>query len=163
VNAQPAGDDHGETLIEVLMAVVIMGIAVVSIIAGIGTAIVVSDIHHKQATAGAAVRDYAEALENSVAASPSGYSAAACGNPSLYAVYTPPSGYTATVLGVRDWNDSAADPSTWAWEPAGTCVDHGVQKVSLRVASTDSRATETLDVIIRRPCRQADWLANPCS
>jgi type II secretory pathway pseudopilin PulG len=61
-------DDRGETLIELIVALAIMGITVVAIVSGIATGIVMSDIHRKQATAGAVVRQYAEAIENDVAA-----------------------------------------------------------------------------------------------
>src|SRR5215510_16442827 len=61
-------DDRGETLIELLVTVVLLGTAVVAIVAALGTAIRVSDIHRKQANGGAYVRAYAEALETYVAA-----------------------------------------------------------------------------------------------
>ena len=45
-----------------------MGIAVVAVIAGIGTGILVSDIHRKEATAGAVAHAYAESVARGVAA-----------------------------------------------------------------------------------------------
>ena len=46
------------------------------------------------------------------------------------------------------WNGSAF---------VSTCsADAGVQKLSLLVTSTDNRAKESLNVIIRMPCRAAD-------
>jgi type II secretory pathway pseudopilin PulG len=65
---QRLGDERGESLLEVLIAVAIMGVAVVAIMAGLTTSVLMSDIHRKQSTAGAYVRDFAEATENSVAA-----------------------------------------------------------------------------------------------
>ena len=67
MNLPPGRRDAGESLIELLIAVAIMGIAVVAVVGLITTGIVMSDIHHKQAIAGAYVRDYAEYVENFVA------------------------------------------------------------------------------------------------
>jgi hypothetical protein len=50
-------NDRGETLLEVLIAVVIIGVAIVAIIGGLVTSVLMSDVHRKQATAGSAVRD----------------------------------------------------------------------------------------------------------
>ncbi|MDQ1740524.1 MAG: hypothetical protein QOE53_2176, partial [Pseudonocardiales bacterium] len=55
--------DRGETLLELLIALAIMSIAVVAIVGGLVAGIAMSDIHRKQSTAGAAVRDYAENVE----------------------------------------------------------------------------------------------------
>jgi type II secretory pathway pseudopilin PulG len=141
-------DDRGESLLELLVAVTIMGIAVVAVVGGIGTGILMSDIHRKQATAGAYVRDYAEAVEKAVAASPSGY-VANCA-PNYAASFTPPGGYTAQITAVSFWNGSSF-PTT-----CDASADVGVQQVSLRVQSGDGRAAETLSVVIRRPCRSTD-------
>jgi type II secretory pathway pseudopilin PulG len=147
-------DETGETLVELVIATAILGTAVVALVGGIGTSIVMSDIHRKEAVAGAVVRTYAESIEASVAATPTGYSA--CAKPSSYALpatFTAQKDYAAQVTAVLFWNVKAGafvsrcDP------------DSGVQKVSLAVSSTDSEATEILDVIIRNPCRTTD---KPC-
>ena len=140
--------ERGETLIEVLVAVIILSTAIVALVGGIALAVRVSDIHRKQATAGAAVRAFAEVLETRVAATPTGYVDTTCATPASYTgIYTAPSGYTAEVTAVKFWSGSAF---------VATCPDKGVQLVSLRVASNDGRASETLDVVLRKPCRTAD-------
>lgn len=138
--------DAGETLIEVLAATVILGIAAVAMVGGIATSIMMSDIHRKQASAGAYVRDFAETLENGIAAPSSKYTTGPGASVAYKALYTPPgSGYTASVTKVACWNGS-----TFAAEP---CTDTGSQEVSLRVASSDGRAAESLDILVRVPCR----------
>lgn len=144
--------DRGETLVELLVTLSIMGIAVVALVGGIAASIRMSDIHRKQAAAGAFVRAYAEALETSVAAHPSGYDLV-CTGATTYgsgAIFTPsdPS-YAASVNGVAYWNGTTF---------VATCTpgsDPGVQRVSLQVSSADGRAVEKLDVVLRRPCRPA--------
>jgi hypothetical protein len=140
-------DDRGESLIESILAIAIMGTTLVAIIGGLATSILMSDIHRKQATAGALVREYAEAVETYVVAgnyvdcatptsSPKNYSPAKVG-------FILTTGYTATVTAASSWTGSA-----WV-----TCsADIGYQKIALRVGSNDTRASETLDVILRKPC-----------
>jgi type II secretory pathway pseudopilin PulG len=65
-------DDRGESLIEILVAVLILGLTVAAVMGGLLTSVKVSDLHRKQATAGADVRSYAESVTRAVA-SPGGY------------------------------------------------------------------------------------------
>jgi type II secretory pathway pseudopilin PulG len=142
------GSDSGESLIELLIALVIMGIAVVAIVGGIATSIIISDIHRKQATAGADVRSYAEAIQNAVTTT--GYPT--CGNLPAGFTFSAGPGYTASVTDSKVWNGTD-------FVPCGA-TDLGIQRLSVQVASDDGRATETLDVVIRNPCRVSD---SPCS
>jgi type II secretory pathway pseudopilin PulG len=142
--AIPTGD-RGETLIELLVTVVILGTAVVALVGGLALAVRVSDMHRKQATAGAAVRAFAEALQTMVAATPTGY--VDCADDTTYeGTYTgAPAGYVPDVTAVSYWDGAAF---------VATCTtDTGVQRVSLTVASADGRASESLDVVLRKPCR----------
>jgi type II secretory pathway pseudopilin PulG len=146
-------DDRGETLVELLVTVVILGTAVVAIVAALGTAIRVSDIHRKQANAGAYLRAYAEALETYVAKNPSGYQpcpvgAAYDGKLTIVAPddvrFDQPS-----VVSVEYWTGTA-------WQSACPASDVGVQRVKLQVRSQDGRVDETLTVVLRKPCRAVD-------
>jgi prepilin-type N-terminal cleavage/methylation domain-containing protein len=153
-------NDRGDTLIELLVTVVIVGVAVVALVGGIATSIRMSDIHRKQAAAGAYVRAFAEAIEAYVTASPSGYTP--CAGKATYApAYTALNGnptYSAKITDVTYWDGSSA------FGKPVPCNDTGVQKVSLTVTADDT-VTETLDVIIRKPCRSTtDFpLDAPCT
>lgn len=144
-------DDRGETMLELLIAVVIMGVAVVAIIGGLFASLLMSDIHRKQATAGTAVRDYGEAIASSVAGG--GYvgcaSASSYGSPAGFSV---PAGYSKTVVpgSVKYWNGTG-------WQ--ATCAtDTGLQQLTIQVASNDGRAAEQLVVVVRKPCGLSDSL-----
>lgn len=130
-------DESGETLVEMLLAVAIMGLAVVGLMAGLTTSVLMSDIHRKQTTAGAYLHDFAEAVEESVA---SGHYLG-CANAANYrdvAVANFPAGtYTKSVVG-----------SSCAF---GT----DVQQLTLQVRSNDGRASERLVVFVRKPCTAA--------
>jgi hypothetical protein len=138
--------DRGETLIELLTTVILMGIAVVAIVGGIGTSILMSDIHRKQATAGTNVRNYAEAIQSML---PSG-GYVACATTGAYASpsgFSVPSGYTKSVVAgsMKYWNGSS-------WQT--TCAtDQGLQQLTVQVASVDGRASERVVVILRKPCQ----------
>lgn len=153
-------DERGETLVELLVAMAILGIAVVAIVAGLATSVLVSDVHRKQAEAGVLVRDYAAALQAAVVTSQAGY--VSCGTPASYAPSVPavaatglsiPSGYTASVTRVQYWNGAGF---------ASSCAagDLGLQQLTLQVSSTDNRASEPLVIVLRMPCRPTDA---PCS
>lgn len=138
----PRRDERGESLLELLMAVSIMGIALVAIVGGLVASILMTDIHRKQATAGMYVRDYAEAIANEVAA-PEGYQN--CAAASTYGSgFTATDGFTPSVVSVQYW-----DGSTWQPECA---TDSGLQQLTLQVRSQDSRATERVVIVVRKPC-----------
>lgn len=132
------GADDGLSLVELLVAVAILGIAFVAIVGGMMTAVLVSDIHRKQATAGTALRAYAETIEAAA------YEQCTAGNLPAYS-YTPPAGFSASIDGVQVWDEAT---------PAGfvdcASTDPGLQRLQLTVASADGRARETLQVIKRR-------------
>jgi type II secretory pathway pseudopilin PulG len=139
--------DRGETLIELLVAILIMGIAVVAVVGGLLASVKFSDVHRKQATGGADARSYAEAVGRYVA----GDQYVECAAPSAYAPATvgfaAPSGFTAAVASVEYWN---AGTRTFT----GTCSSSGLQRVTVQVASTDGRAAEKAIVVVRKPCGQ---------
>jgi prepilin-type N-terminal cleavage/methylation domain-containing protein len=142
---QRRGSDRGDTLVELLVAVVIMGIAVVAVTGGVAVSIRMSDVHRKQSQAGAYIRDFAEAIENAVAASPSAY--VACAGAGTYdSYYTVPGPFAVPApTPVRYWDGSAF---------VSTCgTDSGVQQLSLRIDSADHLVSETLVIVIRKPCR----------
>jgi Tfp pilus assembly protein PilV len=144
-----AGREAGESLLELLVAVVILGVAVVAIVGGLGVSVLMSDVHRKQTDAGAAARSYAEALQAGVAASPTQYNCAGTyavpAGVSVPATVGPPS------LSVKWWA-----PATKTWT-AGSCgTDVGVQQVTVEVATIDARAAERVVVVVRRPCRPSE-------
>jgi Tfp pilus assembly protein PilV len=140
----PARDDRGESLLELLIAVAIMGVAVTAIIGGIGVSVMMSDIHRKQATAGTAVRDYGEAIMAG------GY--VSCATTASYpaAAGSIPAGYAASVTSLKYWTGT-----TWA---SSCAPDKGLQQLTLQVASGDGRASESLVVVVRKPCGLKDAL-----
>jgi type II secretory pathway pseudopilin PulG len=150
-------DDRGETLVELVVAVGILGIAAVAILTGLMVSIQSSVMHRNDASGGAYVRSFAEAIQTDVDTNGYKTCANALSDYALVAVPGLPSGYTRTVTAVQSWNGS-----TW-----GPCTVDGIQRLDLKVTTTGDtlhRADERLTVILRRPCNgnAATSGANPC-
>ena len=130
-------NDRGETLLELVVSVAIMGIIIVAFAGGLLAVTFMSDVHRKQASAGAYVRDYAEAVEKWVAEG--GYPG--CANSAAYTAVAVPS----------------FPASGYAKSATASCISADVAQLTLTVNSTDNRATEKLVVFVRKPCT-----ATPC-
>ncbi|MFE3764579.1 prepilin-type N-terminal cleavage/methylation domain-containing protein [Streptomyces sp. NPDC059104] len=126
--------EEGETLIEVLVAVVLMGVAFVTIFGGIGTAIISSVRQQKVTGADSVIRSAAE----KVVSDP--YVSCAGG----YETPVPPPGYTMTVT-IEYWD------GVGAFAKACPTADTGVQKVTLTLHSTGPHPVKdaTLEVVKR--------------
>lgn len=150
-------DERGETLVELMVAVAILGIAAVAILSGLILSVKASTVGSNQATGGTYVRSFAEAIQNHVDAN--GY--ANCANAtSTYQGVTvtnlPTAGFTKTVVSVQSWSGSA-------W---GACTNLGVQRLNLKVTTpgdASHRAEETLTVILRQPCNRTTSPSDPCA
>lgn len=143
--------DGGETLVEVLVAVLILGLAGLAVITGLGLAVKASDIHRKETTGSAYAKSFAEAIQNWVAAgnymkcatpAPNYVTAAA-----VTAQVALPTGFSASQDDLRSLSSAGLQ---------GSCAvagdDTGLQQIKISVASSDHRATEILYVVIRKPC-----------
>ena len=154
--------DEGETLIEVLVAVVIMGLVGVAVVAGLMLAATASDIHRKETTSGAYVRSYAEAIQNYVSQThlvggvpTTNYQPCAA-----HDSYTPALVGFSVPTGYRASQSAALAVSPTGGTVACPTADTGVQLVTLTLTSADNRATQTLAVILREAC---DPSVAPCT
>lgn len=141
-----SSDERGESLIELLISLVIIGIVVFTIFEGVRVSIQASDVHRQATTASVYLRDYAEDIENYVGATQTNYQTA---NPTSYSPaivgLSLPAGYTASIA-------SGLCGDGTSWSPCSLATDVGLQQLKLQVRSPDSRATEQLVIIVRKPC-----------
>jgi len=165
VPTQRLGSDRGETLVELLIAIAILGVAGVAILAGMAFSVQASTINRNQAGGGAYLRSAAEAIQKKVDGA-GAYSS--CG--SAVATYTSAAssvisatdvsnGYDIKVLGpVQSWVRVGGVPQ-WS-----SCDTNGVQRIKLQL-TTPGDAThgsvETMYVVLRQPCDAAG--ATPCA
>lgn len=147
--------EAGETLVEVLVAIAILGLAAVAILAGLQLSVKSSDIHRKEATGGSYVRSLAEAVQNYVSASPTNYKS--CASANYYtskAALTLPTGYVPSETAAQVWTGST-------WASCGS--DKGVQRVMLTVTSPGDAthtAAEKLYLVVRKAC--SGPVGSPC-
>lgn len=146
--------DDGETLVEVLVAIVIMGIGAVAILGAFEFSIKVSVISRGESQSQAAVRSFAEAIQNSLNTSGT-YTKCAPLNKYKTSTTTAqiPSGYTATQAAAQSWTGSG-------WTSSCPSADPGVQRVVLTVTNNGIRGngvTEQLTVILRKPCNAGPY------
>lgn len=143
--------ERGSTLIELLLAVAIMGIAFVIIVGGIATAILGSETQKEQAATDVARRTAAESITYlpCPAAGVADYQA------QLAPVMSANTGITIAVTNVSYW-DTTANKFL-----AGACADSGLHLIELRASPTTGKtrcslvagpgACEPLQVVKRRP------------
>ena len=145
--APRATGDAGTTLIEVLMAVVILGLAGAAILGGMASSIWGTDVHRKQVQVGLVLTEAAERLKDpalapvpcATSSTPSYLAAARSANR--------PSGWGPTTVRITDVRYS--DGTTFT----GTCRDTDAlghrlttQLVTVEVASPDGRASASVVV-----------------
>jgi type II secretory pathway pseudopilin PulG len=128
--------DGGATLVELMMAVAILGIAFAALVGGMFTFTYATASHSRQASGAEYIREYSEAVAGAA------YQSCAVTYPPTG--FTMPAGWSAGAMTVTYWNASAF---------VVTCpgTDLGLQRVRLTLSSNDGRDTETLDVVKRLP------------
>jgi Tfp pilus assembly protein PilE len=135
---RPRHDDRGETLLELVITIAILGVCVVGIGAGIALSVKISSIHRNQATADAFLHNYAESIQT-------GYTA--CASPSTYTSGLPtPNGFAGPTSSVKFWDGT----SFTTLSPCTPASDPGLQQVTLSLNSTDGFTSESLVVILRK-------------
>jgi prepilin-type N-terminal cleavage/methylation domain-containing protein len=160
--------EGGFTLTEVLVALVILGVAVVSIVGAMGTSIVLSDRHRQSVTADALVRTYAERLNivHYVACTdmgPNGMPADGSA-PSLYlassmGIASP--GFTITIVNqpalnsaIGFWKGDGSASTPPSYVDLATCKangDKGLQQITIRAQASGNRGSQQLTVLKRQP------------
>lgn len=141
--AQVQPGDEGASLVELLAAVTLMGVAMVAILSALGVLISSSREHRQMANAQVVLTSAAELVKGAAyvpctdAAASSAYSAvaAAAARPSDWGAAG-----SVSVTSVEFW-----DGTTFA---TGTCAtDLGLARVSLRVVNPDGSSTDTFSVL----------------
>jgi type II secretory pathway pseudopilin PulG len=136
------GRDEGETLLELLVSITILGVCVVAIASGIAVNVRISAIHRSQATASDWLHNSAESLQSQ-------YTTCTPGSPMSYALkLSSPSGYvTPPTAPVKFWDQAN---STFDL-PNCPASDPGLQQVKITLTSAGGQVAESLIVVLRSP------------
>lgn len=131
-------DDRGESLLELVIAILILGICVVAIGTGIALSVKMSAVHRAQSLAQEFLHNYAETIG-------SGYQPCnGCATDPDYVNGLPtPNGFGAPTESVSYWDGTAFK----ADRPA---ADPGLQQVTLNLTSNDGLVKESLVVVLRQ-------------
>jgi prepilin-type N-terminal cleavage/methylation domain-containing protein len=164
-----AQDADGFSLIELLIAIVVLGVGVVAVVSAMSTTIVVVDVHRSLSAGETITRNYVDAVKAKALA------ATTYTKCPLIADVTPTfsaSGYVVTVTGVEYWLPDANNPLTGSYVTQTACVtayqarcadlptplpafcDTTVQRVSINVAPANKTGAADTDqtsrIVIRR-------------
>ena len=133
--------DAGESLVEILLSIMIMGIAVSALMFGMGSAATTSGYHDRQAQQAETLRNLVDGLQ----ALP--YAPCATTYPAPAGLV--PAGYSVTA-DVVGYASGAAYPYPAACPATG---DEGAQQLRVTVSQPDTRVrAEELYVVKRKPC-----------
>lgn len=144
-----SANDEGTTLLELLIAIAILGVAVVALVGGMFTAVLTTDVHRKLTKGETLSRDYAEAAKGYLGSSAHWARCPAAPVAPATVGFTPPAGYSAASLTVQYWVPSPAPGSWTATCPSGT--DDTVQLWTMEVDSVDGRSKQQLQIVVRKP------------
>jgi prepilin-type N-terminal cleavage/methylation domain-containing protein len=154
---RPPRDDDGYTLIEVILAVAIMGITFVAVLSGIATTVVTARVHRDQADVSTVLVSASERVKAAAyvpGATSATYLGAAQTAPSL------PAGWTSSVIVIPavDSVTSLQNPLFWDGttfqatpfdNPLGTPPVIPLQQIKITVTSPDNRAVQSMYVVKR--------------
>jgi type II secretory pathway pseudopilin PulG len=141
--------DEGTTLVEVLVATVILGIGVVAILTGLLTFISSADRHRRLADSNTVLLRAADAVIDPARNAYTNCATTVSYNPT--AGFSVPSGWTpaaVSITSVQYWDGSQFQAVCYDADPnIGSMVR--LQQIGLRVASPDGRANVTLNIVKR--------------
>jgi len=135
--------EAGYTLSEVLIAVVIRGVAVVAIVGSLGSSLFVSRAHRDIVTSDALVRRYAEQITNTA------FVNCATTYPNMTGV---PAGYTVSITSIRH-ADGSVSPNSWGTNDAAHCPPtNEVQLITVQAQRTSGgTGVQHLQIVKRAP------------
>ena len=141
--------DTGFTLVEVMIATVIFGLAVAAILGALFSLVKSSALHKRQSQANAVLASAAAAIVDPVR---NDYQGRITGSPSDYAnacspvpVYNPTNGVTLPA----GWTNANVTAAITAWDGTSTCAVGALQTVRITVTLPSNSGTWTLEAVKR--------------
>ncbi|MCB0963406.1 MAG: type II secretion system protein [Acidimicrobiales bacterium] len=139
--------ERGETLIELMATVILMGVSIVALVASL-LAVMRTSVENRRATrAGNEAVNVVETLR--------GVDYIPCATDASYVASLPaaPRGYVTEITGLRRLQNADVEPPVWV-APSGGCTtanDTGAQEITVKVTATDgSDVSRSLSMVKRR-------------
>ncbi|HEV3214011.1 MAG TPA: hypothetical protein VGZ03_11515 [Acidimicrobiales bacterium] len=151
--------DAGDTLIEVLLALVIIAVCVVALMTGLLTSISGSSTHRSLSTIDTVLKSYAETMKSQVELQtnpPPLFAQCAQVTATTYqgatVAYTPPTGYTVAIKGIEYWNSTTSqfDSVSSAACQANPQDQSGFQLLILK-ATDPHNGSQLIELGVRTP------------
>lgn len=140
--------EAGVSLVEVLVAVVVLGIAVAGVTTGLASASISSLQHRRLVALDGELRTYAEVISQQVALG--GYQpCASVASPYVPSASTwsgPPSGYNAPALTAVQYWDSSMNALA-----AGSCGSSFAQTLTYSASTSDGTESDSMQILVRQP------------
>ena len=165
IPARKRASERGETLVELMVTVTILGVSMVAILAALWTTFRVNDFNRKTSNADLVLRDFAETLKakgptviGSVTYDATYIPCETLGTTGSYPAYTPAApntNYTATITKIEFLNGYTGTAPNWGAQSAGCPAggDQGLQRLTLRATGPTNnatvRGTETVTIMKR--------------
>ena len=146
--------DAGDTLIELLFAIVILSLSVTALLGALTTAIAASGEHQSLAREDALLRSYAQTAASQIEFQTSSSTPfTECAQPSDYPVIVSniPTGYTVSINLITYWNGTSFQDTNKTGCSSQDMT--GVQLVTL--SATGPGARQTLSFVVRNPAYAA--------
>ncbi len=137
-------DERGDTLVEVLVAIVILGIGAVALLAGFASAINGSSVHKNLTDSSNIVKSVANEITAALQSTPSSFTCPASGLPNV----TVPTGYAISSSSVTYWVE---DTTTQQWSWSSTCASGAPQLVSITLKNTATGSLNSSSFVVVDP------------
>jgi type II secretory pathway pseudopilin PulG len=136
--------DAGDTLVEILISMTILGVCGVAVVAAMATSIFGSTVSRSSADGEVGIRRVAEQVLSTAT-----YVPCSATTTPAYSV-APPSGLVATgPVKVEYWDGTFGGGTFQSTCPLNS--DRGIQRLSISLKSTDGRGSATVSVVLRKP------------
>jgi len=148
--------EAGDTLIEVLLAIVVLGLTSVALLAGFATMISSSAEYRSLATIDTVLRSASQQAISQVGQQPGAlFASCESAGPSGpgQVNFSLPAGFTAVVSSVQYWNASAtppafSQPSTWLGTSFSPCIPNAPALLTITVTAASSGASSSIRSVV---------------
>jgi len=136
---RPRLDDRGDTLVEVLLAIVVIALAATAILGAFTTAITASAVHRNGASLTTIMKSYVEDAIFEIQLQPSPLFSSCATSYTLSSAPTPPTGYTVSITSIQYWNGS---------DFGSTCTAGSLAPQLVTITGNGPNITSTLSFVV---------------